>query len=253
MKWSRSILTGRGPASASACASSDSTAASSCNRCSAGMPGRSQLVVLPGSPGQLDVRTQDPVHRVALGNKLGQPGHARPERGPVEDVEPARVERVAAEQQPRGPVVQGDVGGVVPRDRDDVQDPVAEVELDHVVRPVADPEVRRHVPGRPADDVLELGIATDVIAVAVRVRHDQPLTGQQPVDDRPELRMAGPGVEEEGPLGAEQQIDERPLEVGPQRLPDDHGAVVVPVHLVLGTRGIGAVVPLLREARHDFD
>lgn len=46
------------------------------------------LEVAAGLVGQLDVRSQDLLDRIARGNEPGQPGHTRPERGPVEDVQP---------------------------------------------------------------------------------------------------------------------------------------------------------------------
>src|SRR5919112_1022877 len=81
----------------------------------------------------------------------------------------AQIERVAGQQQPRRPVVHGDVRTLMPGDRDDVEHPLPQIELYDVVRPAADPEVRRDLPGGGADDTLELLVPTDVVLVAVRV------------------------------------------------------------------------------------
>jgi hypothetical protein len=98
----------------------------------------------------------------------GEAGDARAEGGPVGDVEAAGVERVAGEEEARARVVDGDGGGFVARDWDDLELPVAEVERDDLLRPALDGEERGDGLGGVADDrgrglVLELGVAGDVL------------------------------------------------------------------------------------------
>lgn len=130
-------------------------------------------------------------------------------------------------------------------DRDQVEHAIAEVELRDLVGPRVDPEVLRDVGRRSADDRVELGIAADVIAVTVGVRDHQlqAAAGEQLVDDRAQVRVAGAGVQQESAFGPEQEVDERPFEVRSECLPDDRRAVVVPVDLVLRTGRRCAVVP----------
>ncbi len=145
--------------------------------------------------------------------------------------------------------------------RDDVQHPAAEVELGDVVRPVRDLEEGRDLRRGPADHdrvrpLLELHVAHPVVAVTVAVGDDQrnrvSMVGFQPVGDhavyrRAHLQAAGPGVEQQGAVLAEQQVEEGGLEVGLHRLADDVGVGVVALHLRLRLGGHGPVDPGLEQ------
>ena len=180
------------------------------------------------------------------------------------DVEPTRIEHVAREQQPGARVVDHDVRGFMAGCRHDLEHPAAEIVPTDPARPVRDPEERRDVRGAEADDsgvgaVAELGVAGVMIAVPVRVRDDQadrtvavagaPI-GDQPIDGRPDREAAGPAVDQHGAVAAENEIEEGRFEIRPDRLADDEGVGVDPLHLGFGFAGDGAVDPR-REARPD--
>jgi hypothetical protein len=86
-----------------------------------------------------DVGSQH-VHDLAGGRELYQPANALNEVGGVAHVEPAWIYRIAGQQRPRPPVVDGDRGRLVTRDRHDVQDAVAKIVLGDLARPVLDRE-----------------------------------------------------------------------------------------------------------------
>ncbi len=91
-----------------------------------------------------------------------------------------------------------------------------------------------------AGSSFELGVAGDVIAVRVRVRHDEghrvASVSLQPARDDTlhhlvDIGAAGAGVEHEDPGLAEDQIEKRLLVVRAARLPEDDEIGVVLVHL----------------------
>ncbi len=137
----------------------------------------------------------------------------------------------------------------MPGDAGDIQHPAAEVERDHLARPVGELVELPHRLDRGRDDcrqrpAVELPVPRHVVTVPVRVRDDQLVVrtrirgqpvGDQPVDRRPEREhgaiLRGPGVEQDRPLVTKDQIDERGLVAGRLGLPEQVGMRVIDVDL----------------------
>jgi hypothetical protein len=129
------------------------------------------------------------------------------------------------------------------------------------VWPVGDLEEGGHLRRGPAHDrgvgpVPELLVAHAVIAVAVGVGDNQreggSAVGGQPVADEAvdggtDLQAPGAGVEQQDPIAAKQQVEERRLETGLHRLADHEGVGVVALDLHLRLRLRGSVNPGLEE------
>lgn len=202
-----------------------------------------ERVVPVRAPRHLDVAAEHVTDRMR-GRELDQPVQARRERPHVLDVQPAGVDGVAGKQEPGRRVVNGDRGVVVPGRTGDAQFPAAEVERDDLLRPVAEaeepPHARRIVPDdHGARPVRELSVTGHMVAVPVGVRDDE-LVGrgrllplcEQPVDGLPHTAIRHrPGVEQQRPLRAAQQVKERALVVEVLALAHDERAVVHLVHL----------------------
>src|SRR5712692_349739 len=203
-------------------------------------------------PGVLDVRAEDVRHDFSAG-EVDEALDAVCERRRVAHVKAAGIQRVAGQQDARAAIIDGDGGRLVARNRDDVDRPAAEVVRRGVLRPRSDREELLQRFGRRGDErgverVLELGIAGGVIAVAVGVHDEQrkleAAVGRRPVRHRladgvRHVRRLRSGVHEEGAPAAEEEIEERLLEIRAARLAEDHEVVVVlvgPEHRRLGTR-----------------
>jgi hypothetical protein len=126
-------------------------------------------------------------------------------------------------------------------DRNHVDHAGAEVDHAGVGRPLSHAEERAHRRGVTTNDgdvwpADELGVAGDVIAVSVAMRHHEvdrraPLAGepgtQQCVDRCGDVDVAGPGVEEQRTVVAEEEIEERLLVIRARRLAQDEEIRVV--------------------------
>ena len=194
-----------------------------------------ERVVPVRAAGHLDMAAKHVADRVG-GRELGHPVQARDERGHVADVEAARIDGVAGEQEPRCRVVHGDRRVMVPRGAGHVQRPAAQVERDDLLRPSSEAEelangghAMPHDHGaRPA---RELAVARHMVAVRVRVGDDEfviwPSLREQAVHGLPDGALGDrTGVEQQRPVRAAQQVHEGRLVVQVLALPqDERGAI----------------------------
>jgi hypothetical protein len=155
------------------------------------------------------------------------------------------------------PVVDRNRRRLVPRNRNDVEDAAAKIQRHLLVRPARDTEERLHVfrflpDHRRVRLPFELGIASGVIVMGVRVRHEQAHAGL-PVSLRPVVddllnRLAywkgdagirsrrSAGVLHEDDVVAEQQVDERTFVVDALVFAKDERVFRKGVHLKRGVR-----------------
>src|SRR5215471_5288720 len=148
----------------------------------------------------LDVAAENLRHRFTLG-ELYQAARTRQIEGEVGDVQAARIQVIAGEQDAGLAIVVGHVRRLMTGDRDHVDHTLAEVDGPDLLRPSVDGEslLQRsygRLDYRDAGHTIEALVAGDVVAVPVRVRHYQrnvPLFGDQPLNDLRRITRARAG------------------------------------------------------------
>ncbi len=158
------------------------------------------------------------------------------------------VEVVSGVEDAGATVVVGNVRGLVPGNRDHVDDAVAEVDRANRVGPVLDAErlaVGFHG-GRNEGGIRHVGktlVSGGVVAVRVRVDHDQgdalTLFARQPPRDQlvrhgGGIARARSGIDQHRAFAAEQEIQERLFVVDAAAFPEDIEVGVVFVDLPVG-------------------
>ena len=128
------------------------------------------------------------IHQV-VHRERNQAGNAFRESGGIADVEPAGIEGVAGEEDAGEPIEHCDAGGLMPRNRKDIELAAPEVVDTTVLRPASDakerPDRRRiATDNRRARPTDKLTVTCDVIAVGVAVR-DNKRDGGAPVPEEP--------------------------------------------------------------------
>ena len=98
--------------------------------------GSSSRIIHIGRPRLLNVRPQDVRNRMRPGKLRQAPGAGGIHRQVrFVDIQPARIKTVPRQQQPGAAIIDGDARGVMPGDREDVEDPATEVDQARVLRP----------------------------------------------------------------------------------------------------------------------
>ena len=189
--------------------------------------------------------------------EVGEPVDALGEGGSIADVETARIERVTSEKHAGAAIVDRDARHLVTGDGDHVQHASAKIDGPEVRRPVSDAEKRPDRGGVAANDSrgwppYQLTITRNVVTVRVTVGNDevnriggsavprQPRPNER-VDRRRHVHPLGAGVEQQYPVAAEHEVQERLLEVGARRLAQDEKVRVIGMDLK--GRRPGAVRP----------
>ena len=161
----------------SASFSSTRWACESSNTCSSGLILRSDRIVQERRLGLFDMAAENVRYRL-VARKIHQALDAGCERGKIEDIEPARIKRVAGQQDAGPAIVERDAKRLMARNRNHVQHAPAEVNRAMIGWPVANAvslcgsfhRQRNHGYIWLSDKLLVTG---DMIVVAVRMRHNQ--------------------------------------------------------------------------------
>ena len=194
-----------------------------------------------------DVTTEDVGYRLAFG-EADQALSAREVAVEVADVKAARIEVVAREQDAGAAVVVGDVRGVVAGDREHVDDAITQIDAAGIAGPVGDAECfLRGFDGRRDQRYVrharESFVAGYVVPMAVRVgdykRDGATLILGEPSRDQllselGRVAFAGAGVDQQGSLLAENQVEERFLVMRAPGFTEDVEGRVVFVYLPCG-------------------
>ncbi len=178
-----------------------------------------------GGAAQLDMGAEQGAQRVAAPISGGAGKAGAPDgKGGDRHVEPAGIECVAGQQQARGGIMQHDVRCLVPRGGEDGEAAVAKIDMTLPARPAGDAEGGGDRGGAMADDLRigarrQFGIAAGMIGIGMAVRDDErqaggAALGHDRVDGRAQRRVAGAAVEQQGAIGAEQQVEERCCRAG---------------------------------------
>src|SRR5678816_2037251 len=194
---------------------------------------RAHGVILAGSVGHLNVGSKDMRYLVSP-YKDRESLDTGFEGGPVPNVKPSWINRVAAKKESGLPIVHRNGCSLVTGNREDIEYATAEIKRHLLRRPLLDTEKLLHIGRSRAHNasiclVFKLGIPACVVSMRVRVRHDQRYSRLaapvQPVlddllhgfaDGKRDTRVCAgrrAGIQQERLVLTEQQIDERRLVV----------------------------------------
>src|SRR6185369_26269 len=149
------------------------------------------------------------------------------------NIEAARVERIAGQQNFEPGIIDHDRGLLMARRRNDAQNTSTKIEGDNVLGPVLDAEKASHVFRLEANDngvraVAKCRIACNMVTMAVAVCDNEwnvcTTMRSQPfhhdlVDGWPDPATLGSGIDQQRLVMPEYEIEERRFKVGLDRLP----------------------------------